>query len=60
MKKKLICIKCGVDWKGAGSPATCPECKESSAAIVVEDEQIDLPDGRTAQTSHQGEKHLNE
>lgn len=26
--KVLVCIKCGSDWKGNGSPAICPDCSE--------------------------------
>lgn len=42
MVKKLVCIKCGGDWKGYGSPAVCPDCSRKegkqvlSAAVVVE------------------------
>lgn len=34
--KKLVCVKCGADWQGSGSPAVCESCSKVSAAIVVE------------------------
>ena len=33
--KKTVCIKCGANWQGIGSPAICPVCKQESAAIVT-------------------------
>jgi len=36
VKTKLVCGKCGADWKGSGSPAVCPVCKQGSFAISVE------------------------
>jgi len=37
---KLVCIKCGAEWKGSGSPAICPVCEQESAAIVVEEVEV--------------------
>jgi len=31
---KLVCWKCGKVWRGCGSPAVCPDCKEQSVAIA--------------------------
>ena len=36
MKTKLVCLKCGEDWKGVHSPAICPDCGQASAPIAVE------------------------
>lgn len=36
-KTKLVCGKCGADWKDAGSPAVCPICHEDSFLIAVLD-----------------------
>jgi len=35
MATKLVCLKCNKDWRGSGSPSTCPDCKKLSAAIAV-------------------------
>lgn len=32
---KLVCIKCGKDWRGSGSPAICPDCEQASCPIAV-------------------------
>jgi len=33
---KVVCAKCGADWRGPGSPGYCPDCGERSYALVVE------------------------
>jgi rubrerythrin len=38
-KTILICAKCRAIWKGSGSPAICPVCKQTSYPIVVKDEK---------------------
>lgn len=35
VKTKVVCAKCGADWKGPGSPARCPVCNEVSFGIAV-------------------------